>query len=234
VEEDDMNRVIKNLLTFGCILAFGRLGLPQPARASSVNLGLSINVYVFNYAEQSPKTLQRAEDVAAHIFREAGVEAIWRNCNPALTDIDHDVNCTQKPSPTNLVLKILPDIAVTPGFSHDTTMGFAIGAYASVSFRQVRKEAALMGAVPCEILGLSAAHEIGHLLLGSGSHSDKGIMRPSWSRKDFRVSPQGAFKFTAEQAQSIRAEVGERERQQAAEAPSLTVYSPTSPGLAPL
>jgi hypothetical protein len=122
------------------------------------------------------------------------------------------------------VLKILPDIAVTPGFSHDTTMGFAIGAYASVSFRRVRKEAALMGATPCEILGFSAAHELGHLLLGSGSHSDRGIMRPSWRREDFGVSPQGAFKFTAEQAQSIRTEVGKRAQEQAAEPiPRITV-----------
>jgi hypothetical protein len=105
-------------------------------------------------------------------------------------------------------LKILPDIAVTPGFTHDTTMGFAIGFFASLSFRQVRKEAAFMGTAPEEILGLAAAHEIGHLL--SQSHSDKGIMRPSWNREDFGVSPQGAFKFTPEQAEQIRAEVSTR------------------------
>ena len=63
----------------------------------------------------------------------------------ALMDIDHDANCTQKASPTNLVLKILPDIAVTPGFTHDTTMGFAIGDFASVSFRRLEKKLRLMG-----------------------------------------------------------------------------------------
>jgi len=211
-----MNRVIKNLLTFSCILAFGWVGLPQSARASSANLNLSINVYVFNYAELSPKTLQRPEAVASEIFREAGVEANWRNCDANLTDIDHDVNCTPKVSPTNLVLKILPDIAVTPGFTHDTTMGFAIGVYASLSFRQVRKEAALMGTTPEVILGLAAAHEIGHLL--SQSHSDRGIMRPSWRRENFGVSPQGAFKFTPEQARQVRAEVSIRSRVQQANA----------------
>lgn len=210
-----MNRVIKDLLTFGCILGFGWSGFPESARASSANLNLSINVYVFNYAELLPKTLQPAELVAANIFREAGIEMKWRNCTPALTDIDHDVNCTRKASPTNLVLKILPDIAVTPGFTHDTTMGFAIGSFASLSFRQVRKEAALMGATPDQILGLAAAHEIGHLL--SQSHSDGGIMRPSWKREDFRVSPQGAFKFTPEQAEQIRAEVSTRNGMQQAD-----------------
>ena len=176
-------------------------------------MNLSINVYVFNYAELLPKTLQPAEFVAATIFREAGIEIKWRDCTPALMDIDHDANCTQKASPTNLVLKILPDIAVTSGFTHDTTMGFAIGDFASVSFRQARKEAALMGSTADEILGLSAAHEIGHLL--SQSHSDRGIMRPSWNREDFGVSPQGAFKFTPDQANQMRAEVATRGREQA-------------------
>jgi hypothetical protein len=189
----------------------------EQAEQMRAKMNPSINVYVFNYAELSPKTLQRAEDVAAHILREAGVEAIWRNCDPNLTDIDHDVNCTQKASPTNLVLKILPDIAVTPGFTHDTTMGFAIGAFATVSFRQARKEAALMGTTADEILGLSAAHEIGHLL--SQSHSDRGVMRPSWNREDFGVSQQGAFKFTPQQAKQIRAEVSTRNGIQQADAP---------------
>jgi len=111
-------------------------------------------------------------------------------------------------------LKILQDIAFTPGLTHDNTMGFAIGTFASLSFRQVRKEAALMGATPDQILGLAAAHEIGHLL--SQGHSDRGIMRPSWNREDFGVSPQGAFRFAAEQAQSIRTEVRRRVQAQGA------------------
>ena len=70
-----------------------------------------------------------------------------------------------------------------------------------------------MGSTADEILGLAAAHEIGHLL--SQSHSDRGIMRPSWNREDFGVSPQGAFKFTPDQANQMRAEVATRGREQA-------------------
>jgi hypothetical protein len=94
-------------------------------------------------------------------------------------------------------------------------MGFAIGVYASLAFRQVRKEAALTGALPDEILGLAAAHEIGHLL--AQHHSDRGIMRPRWRREDFGVSPQGVFKFTPEQAQKIRAQVSLRNSMQQAD-----------------
>jgi len=50
--------------------------------SNSADQNLRIPVHVFNYAELSPKTLQRPEAVAAHIFREAGVEANWRNCDP--------------------------------------------------------------------------------------------------------------------------------------------------------
>jgi len=143
-----------------------------------------------------------------------GSRPIGETATPNLKDIDHDADC-KPPSPASLVLKILQDIAFTPGLTHDNTMGFAIGTFASLSFRQVRKEAALMGATPDQILGLAAAHEIGHLL--SQGHSDRGIMRPSWRREDFGVSPQGAFQFTPEQVKQIRAEVSTRNRMQQAD-----------------
>ena len=36
------------------------------------------------------------------------------------------------------------------------------------------------------ILGHAAAHEIGHLLLGSNSHSPFGLMRARWSGQDLQ------------------------------------------------
>ena len=83
------------------------------------------------------------------------------------------------------------------------------------------------------IVGLGKAAELAckHLpdyhkkvrpLLGPDSHSPRGIMRPSWNREDFGVSPQGAFKFTPEQAHQMRAEVSKRYKMQQVGAPSET------------
>ena len=40
---------------------------------------------------------------------------------------------------------------------------------------------------PDRVLRHVIAHEIGHLPMGSGSHSDAGLMRADWSRRDIRT-----------------------------------------------
>jgi hypothetical protein len=211
-----MNRLLPSYLIFSFLLAFDS---PTVARDRSKNPGgvmPGTNVLVFNYAQVPGQTLDRAEREVARILRDVGIETTWWNCNPALTDIHQDANCTQEVGPTTLIVRILPDIAVTQGVSNDRTMGLAFGNLASVSYRWVREEAAVVGALPSEILGAVAAHEIGHLLLGSESHSHSGIMRARWSRTDFDRSPLGTFTFTTEQAEQMRAEVAKRAREQAA------------------
>ncbi len=58
-----------------------------------------------------------------------------------------------------------------------------------------------------EILAAAMAHEIGHLLLGSNSHSATGIMRAKWTRDELELARLGRLLFTADQSILIRAEV---------------------------
>jgi hypothetical protein len=62
------------------------------------------------------------------------------------------------------------------------------------------------------ILGHAAAHEIGHLLLGSNSHSPLGLMRGSWSRQDLQRATGGDLLFTPSQALLIRQAIYSRAR----------------------
>jgi hypothetical protein len=43
------------------------------------------------------------------------------------------------------------------------------------------------------ILGLVMAHEVGHLLLGSHSHSTSGIILASWQRQELTAAGKGAL-----------------------------------------
>ena len=54
-----------------------------------------------------------------------------------------------------------------------------------------------------KILGLTVAHEIGHALLGSNSHSSRGIMRPHWDPEDLQKESRQNSSFTEEQVQLI-------------------------------
>jgi len=55
------------------------------------------------------------------------------------------------------------------------------------------------------ILAIVAAHELGHLLLGSHAHSPIGIMRPQMRARDLWTPELGTTTFSREQTQKISA-----------------------------
>ena len=67
-----------------------------------------------------------------------------------------------------------------------------------------------------EILGHVAAHEIGHLLLGSNAHSQMGIMCANWYGRQLRSAAMGTLLFTPQESQLIRAKLLSWTRQEEA------------------
>jgi hypothetical protein len=55
-----------------------------------------------------------------------------------------------------------------------------------------------------DILGNVMAHELGHLLLGSNSHSGAGIMRAHWQGEELHRLSRGNLRFTSEQSNHMR------------------------------
>lgn len=55
------------------------------------------------------------------------------------------------------------------------------------------------------VLGHALAHEIGHLLLPAGSHSQARIMRERLSLEDWRAAEMGRLLFANSQAEAMRA-----------------------------
>jgi hypothetical protein len=193
------------------------LAVPSLGYAAAGDEGghqLTISVRVYNYTHFSKGLLRQAESDAAAIFRAAGVEIAWTNCNPAADDLSKDSPCAQFLGPFQLRVRILPDIPAGTG-SAEGPLGVAIGNMASVSLRRVRKHAAEARVMPQMVLGPVLAHEIGHLLLVSQGHSPRGIMRAHWQPHDLTPPQVRTLSFTAEQAQSIRAEVRNRTQREA-------------------
>jgi hypothetical protein len=182
-----MNRFLFSFLVSGFLLTFNS---PSLAYDRSKHTGVvmpGISVLVYNYAQVPGESLDRAEREAARIFHGVGIELTWRNCNPAMTGIHQEANCTHEVTPTELILRILPEIAVVSGTTHDSTMGFAFANLASVSFCRVKAEAAKFGIGPYLVLGPAIAHELatccwdnrGILPPGSCGHAGSGgTMRP--------------------------------------------------------
>ena len=82
----------------------------------------------------------------------------------------------------------------------DSVFGFAVhpvlaSVYYEFALRRAKRDDAEFE-LPM-ILGCVMAHELGHLLLGSNSHSDKGIMLPRWEVNQVRQLMMGTLLFHA-------------------------------------
>jgi hypothetical protein len=65
------------------------------------------------------------------------------------------------------------------------------------------------------ILAHVMAHELGHLLLGVGSHSAAGIMHVPWTKKELERMAQGSMLFSSREADRIRQQIRARSAHEA-------------------
>jgi hypothetical protein len=184
---------------FATLVFSGAFGSPQRVQGQpAVDLarGPTISVQIYNWAKVSRTTLQKGQAVAEEVFKGAGVELRWVECP-----------CEARAEGMTLSLRILPKLfgSTKSMFGRDH-LGFAAaneegGELATVFYDRI--ESVGKGGDLASLLGLATAHELGHLLLGSKAHTDEGIMRPSWTRKDLQRRPQKGFLFTSTQAETI-------------------------------
>jgi hypothetical protein len=104
-------------------------------------------------------------------------------------------------------VRIVSRIKVEPGATAESTMGFAGGNAATVSYHWSKAADPKGNALSWDILACVIAHEIGHLLLGPNSHSPTGIMMGIWSPGVLRGAGWGRLRFTPQQAELIRGDV---------------------------
>jgi len=186
--------------------------------AGEVGQEPQVTVQVYNDARAAAQTLERGEREAARIFHEAGVEIVWRNCNPAKKDARMVADCAPQAGPLNLGLIITPGFPKVQGVTTSHTMGLSFGNLASVSFLEIKNEAGAVDVTASEILGPAIAHELGHVLLESSGHTPAGIMRARWAHEDLLAAACGRLGFSPQQAERMRALVRNRAERQAAEA----------------
>ena len=218
-----MSGTIWKLSILISFLAFSSISFARSRGAENITPGSEIKVLVYNYAHVSEYSLERGKRIAAGIFRQAGVEIVWRDCRPVLTMSLREASPEPPVGDEDLILRIVPRFDHALGIAHKEMLGSAFGNLATVSLQAVQDETASADATSEEVLGAAIAHELGHLLLGPDSHSERGIMRPHWRREDFARGPRGGLAFTPAQAQWIRTEVSKRVQEQAtAEGVSMT------------
>ena len=172
-----------------------------------------LRVRVNNYTQASPSIVAKAEREAGRILGEAGLRLVWLDCPMKHYGGVHVQQnpCLEPLEATDIVLRVLSER--TQNKFQDTVFGFAVvPIFASVYYDSALRSAKRDNdefEVPV-ILGCVIAHELGHLLLGSNSHSGSGVMQPQWGRKQVKQALTGGLLFTHEQSKHVQAEVEKR------------------------
>ena len=164
---------------------------------------LTITVRVYDLyglpADQKAKALA----LAAATLAEANVTANWIDCSRDAQGVAPPA-CVEVLQQGELVLRIMDR---TDRGSH--ILGTAIvqkdadgpSVIASVYAASVAERSAKSGVPIVTIMGRVTAHEIGHLLLGTNSHTKAGIMRAAWDVKQPHLYD---WRFTSADAAKIR------------------------------
>ena len=230
-----MSRYFKGLLVLCSILVVSSSAPAQTDTLSGKEAKLKIAVRVYNFPRVAKNSLARAEREATYILRNAGIDLSWIPCHLIAEEVPPAPACELPLGPTDLVLRILPQEMAKRLRANPDELGFALyptqddpnrfGNIIYILFHRVRAMANQWDATRAQILAYGIAHEIGHLLLGNGSHSSDGIMNARWGPKSLRLAARGKLLFSPQQAERIRANVLERIREREI-AQSVKVDSP--------
>jgi hypothetical protein len=195
-------------LTMSAVLALP-LAAAEPAP--------SITVFVYNYAAIPPADLAKAKAEASRVYRHSGVEIEWLDCPLSPKEAGQFPACQLPPGPTRLAVRILSQSMAERMRQARDCFGFALypedGSFATLAnvfahhADQISNRHRVRQGV---ILGHIVAHELGHLLLGAGSHSNSGIMHVPWLPKELEGVAQGSMMFTAGESEKMRVNIRAR------------------------
>lgn len=201
-------------LTVGLMLAATAFGTPKSAQKGQAVSGGQITIRIRDYAQANPLVRQHAEEAAGNILREAGVATRWIDCPVGSSNTG---DCSSPESPLIFVVNLLPYSMSERLHQGGGVLGFSIeasgkdfGFIASVFYDVVKERAAEHQQDFGELLADAIAHELGHLLLGTHSHSGWSLMSAFWSGNQLRRASQGCLAFSDREAERIQAALSAR------------------------
>jgi len=138
------------------------------------------------------------------------VDSDWVECVVGQNELPEGA-CASPVTPLDLVLNLLPRSQAQHLHSQDKILGVAVeatgenfGIFASVFYDNTKVCATQWQLDLPPLLGLAIAHELGHLLLGTNSHSSRGVMRAFWSGKELLAAAQRGPSFSSSEKNRLQ------------------------------
>ncbi len=186
------------------VLATNAFARPKEANPKALILS------VFNDASVPPETLAQGEIRATHILSQAGIQVEWLNCASGSSHVPDQFElpspCSRIVYPSHLSVRIVLDVPSVREdvFGEAFTDSEGKGSYIKLFYAHLTDPNAHLPLGDGELLGYVIAHEVGHLLLGTDSHSHDGIMQGRWEDAQLREAGKGNLQFTSSQAALMR------------------------------
>jgi len=164
----------------------------------------AVQLQVYDYANLNPGSLHKVLALTQQILGEAGLSVEVELCRGAQA-----VPCaSQIVGARYLVMRLVAGGSKTKDTVLHPQLGQSMadregGTYSSLFLERIQ-DAAEEANVPWDIvLAYAAAHEVGHLLLGSEAHTARGVMKAHWGREDFQAMNQHQLHFIDQQAHEL-------------------------------
>ena len=170
-------------------------------KSSVVNLTIS----VFNDAGVEQSVWLQAQGRATEIMRRSGISLSWLDCGSGVSRMP-DPNCSAISYPTHFSVRVVPKISPVKGHIFGQTFQDAAGEgnYALVYYAGIKAFRAATTVSTGELLGCVIAHELGHLLLGTASHSPAGLMSGVWQDTELKQALRHNLLFSDDEGERMR------------------------------
>jgi hypothetical protein len=171
-----------------------------------------LNVRVYNAAVMPAADQAVALRAAAETLAAAGIGTSWLPCGDVPSHATARV-CDTPLDPSELSVRLVR-LPATPSVHGELQLGYSLidttahaGTLATVYADRVAWLANETETDMSTLVGLAIAHEIGHLLLGTNTHSATGLMRAVWSRTEFERHVPTDWRFGRSDAARMRSSV---------------------------
>ena len=172
-----------------------------------VMVNMQIVVRTYDSVGRAPGDMERARASVGAVLARIGIQPIWRPC--------HDSACIEPLKPHEVVVRIVR----SGPLSAKDSLGYSVvdvsqraGSLATIYHDRVHALAAQAEVDEGVLLGRAMAHEIGHMLLGTSSHSRFGLMRAIWLSGELRRDLPSDWVFSSREGADLRQRLVARTR----------------------
>ena len=146
------------------------------------------------------------------ILAEAGVDLDVQSCLHWRSGDEQD-SCARPPRPDEYSIRTYRSSAFAPRTSGKHRLAYSLidfgsgrGSLITIDLTAIEWLAGASGSDAELLLGRTAAHELGHLLLRSPEHARSGLMRAVWSNQELHRNRAKDWAFATRQVADIHAQ----------------------------